>query len=199
MTKKKKKPAPRSKAPAAEKPKTIDIVSVKRGRRNIVIHWKQGEAKFELDERDNPLPSFYKAFDALCPVVATICHLGVKYVTSGMRVIKMDMGEKGGTPTVALHCRKDIDDAAKEFAFKTPERLLAHPAQEGKYTPPLPSEDKALVEDMIEEAKRYVRGERAQGEIQFEGDDDDDEGGGEDEGGELLPLHTPAAPEAAAT
>lgn len=196
---KRKKPAAGKKTPAAaEKPKTIDIVSVKRGRRNVVIHWRQGDAHFVIDERDMPLPSFYKAFDALCPVAATICHLGVKYTQSGLRVVKMDMGEKGGTSTVALHCRKDIDDAAKEFAFKTPERMLAHPTQEGKYTPPLPSTDAALVEDMIEEAKRYVRGERAQGQIVFEKDEDDDESG-EEEAGELLPLHTPAAPEAAAT
>lgn len=183
----KNKSAPKDGAPPeVEKPKIIQIVSVKRGRRNVVIHWTQGDSAFQLDERANPLPAFYAAFDALPPVVGTICHLGATYTKSGLRVVKMDMGEKGGAPTVALHARKDIDDAAKEFAFKTPERLLAHPSQEGKYTPPLPKGDAGIIEEMIEQAKRYVRGERAQGEIEFEdGDDDGDE---DDESGAELPL-----------
>ncbi len=171
--------------PPKEKAKNIEIVSVKRGRRNVVIHWRKGDADFQLDERDNPLPEFYQAFDALPPVVGTICHLGFTYPKSGLRVMKMDMGEKGGAPTVALHVRKDIDDAAKEFAFKTPERLLAHPTQEGKYTPPLPKGDAALVEEMIEQAKQYVMGNRSQGEIEFtDADDDEENEGDEDE----LPL-----------
>lgn len=179
---KKQKKEPSS--PPVEKPKAIEIISVKRGRRNIVIHYAKGDAKFELDERDNPLESFYTAFDALPSVVGTICHLGANYTKSGCRVVKMDMGEKGGAPTVALHVRKDIDDAAKEFAFKTPERLLAHPTQEGKYTPPLPAGDAELVEAMVEEAKRYVKGERNQGEISF-GNEDEDEGDDEKKGDEL--------------
>jgi len=125
----------------------------------------------------------------------TICHLGANYVKSGLRVVKLDVGEKGGAPTVALHCRKDIDDAAKEFAFKTPERLLAHPTQEGKYTPPLPKDDVALVEEMIEQAKQYVFGNRAQGEIQFDGDEDEDDGDGKE--GEELPF-APTTDKAAA-
>lgn len=180
-----------SDAALPEKTKAIEIVSVKRGRRNVVIHWRKGDADFQLDERDNPLPAFYTAFDALAPVVGTICHLGANYVKSGLRVVKMDMGEKGGTPTVALHVRKDIDDAAKEFAFKTPERLLAHPTQEGKYTPPLPKGDAGLVEEMIEQAKQYVLGNRAQGEIAFESDDEDE--GDEDKTGEELAFDAAAA------
>jgi hypothetical protein len=176
--------------PPAQKP--IQIVSVKRGRRNVVIHYTKGDASFELDERDNPLPAFYAAFDALPPVVGTICHLSVKYTGSGLRVIKLDVGEKGGVATVALHCRKDIDDAAKEFAFKTPERLLAHPTQEGKYTPPLPQSDVALVEEMIEQAKQYVMGNRAQGEIQFEADEEDDDGDDDGKTEEFPGLTEPA-------
>ncbi len=183
MAKKKKEPdaPPADSPPQPEKPKVIQIVSVYRGRRNVVIHWLQGDAKHSLDERDAPLPAFYAAFDALPEVVATICHLGAKYAAKGLRVVKMDCGEKGGAPTVALHARKDIDDAMKEFAFKTPERLLAHPSAEGKYTAPLTPSDVALVEEMIEQAKQYIWGHRAQGIIEFheegaqEGDSADDE------------------------
>ncbi len=175
MARKPKNQPPADSPPAPEKPKVIQIVSVYRGRRNVIIHWLQGDAKHSLDERDAPLPAFYEAFDALPTVAATICHLGAKYAAKGLRVVKMDCGEKGGAPTVTLHARKDIDDAMKEFAFKTPERLLAHPTTEGKYTAPLIAADVALVEELIEQAKQYIWKNRAQGQIVFDGDEEKDD------------------------
>ncbi len=177
MAKKKEKAPPPDGPPQPEKPKVIQILSVKRTRKKIMIRWQQGDSIFNLDEPDNPLPEFNAAFDALPSVVGTICHLGSEYCEKGMRCVKMDVGEKGGTNTVALHVRKDIDDAAKEFSFKTPERLLAHPTEPGKYTPPLPPSDAALVEDMIEQAKQYVWGNRAQGVLGLEDEADEDEDG----------------------
>ncbi len=179
--------------PKAEKPKAIEIVSVKRTRKTIEIHWRQGDSKFDLNERDNPLPAFAHAMDDLASLVPTICHLPAKYAESGLRVVSFKMGEQGGAETVTLICRKDIDDAAKEFAFTTPARLLAHPATPGKYTPKLDDEDGERVHAAIEQAKLYVRGERAQGQIVFE-DNDGDEDGGEDDPkqGQLIDL-PPAA------
>ena len=96
----------------------------------------------------------------------------------------------GGTEAVQLICRKDIDDAQKEFSFKTPPRLLTAPVQEGKYTPPLRGEDAALVQEAIEQVKTYCRGERAQGTIAFDEPDASDDGSGieEPEAGEVLNL-----------
>jgi hypothetical protein len=162
-----------AKAPKPEKPKPIEIVSVKRTRKTIEIAWRQGDADFDLSERDNPLASFIKSLDALAPLVPVICHFPAQYAATGLRVVGFKMGEKGGAETVALSCRKDIDDVNKEFSFKTPERLLSHPTQEGKYTPALDDKAAGLVFEAIEEAKRYVRGERAQGQIAFKDDDDD--------------------------
>jgi hypothetical protein len=155
-------------------PLTIEIVEVKRTRKRIEISWTQGKSKFDLAETDNPLPSFLTALDALAPLVATICHLPPEYAKEGLRVTGVAIGEHSGARTVALTARKDLDDASKEFVFRTPSRMLAIPASEGSYTPPLSNADVALVDDAIEQAKLYVRGERAQGEIVFETDEDDD-------------------------
>ena len=177
--------------PPVEKPKPIEIVSVKRTRRTIDISWKQGDASFDLSERDNPLPDFSTAMDALAPIVAVICHLPKAYGESGLRVVGFKMGEQSGADTVSLHVRKDIDDAAKEFAFTTPARLLQHPTTPGKYTPPLAQDDADLVRDAIEQAKLYVQGHRAQGQIAFETDDGEgDDGSGEEDPkqGELIPM-----------
>lgn len=173
-----KKPRNKSTAPKLEKPKHIGITSVKLGRKTISIAWTQGEASFDLCERDNPLPAFYPAFTALASVAGIICHFPKNYAEEGLRIIGLTIGDAGGVNTISIKAKKDIDDAQREFSFSTPTRLLAHPIQEGKYTPPLAKEDAALVGEAIEQAKAYVRGERAQGQIAFEGDDDDD---GEDE------------------
>lgn len=190
MAKKKTKPA----APRAEKPKAIDITSVKLGRKTISIAWTQGDASFDLCERDNPLPKFYPAFAALASVVGVICHFPARYCGEGLRVIGVTIGEAGGVGTVCIKAKKDIDDAQKEFGFTTPTRLLAHPTQEGKYTPALGKDEAELVAEAIEQAKAYVKGDRAQGQIEFDGDEDDEEG----ESGDSLPFETPAASEAAA-
>lgn len=164
--------------PQKSKAKAIEIVSALRTRKTICIHWTQGDGSFDLDERDNPLPSFVKAFDALVALVPTILHLPAGW-TENLRVVGIRVGEQGGAMTVQLVCRKSVSDASKEFPFITPYRLLAHPEEPGSYTPPLAEKDAALVYAAIEEAKSYVRGDRAQGQIEFEGDDDDDESGGD--------------------
>ena len=171
--------------PAAPVARPIVITSVKRTRKTIEIAWTQGDASFDLSERDNPLPAFTEALTNLAPVVGEICHFQKAYCEAGLRCVGLTMSEQGGADVVSLHARKDIDDAAKEFAFKTPGRLLSHPTTEGRYTPPLSAADAALVHEAVEQAKAYVRGERAQGQIEFEDEDGD---GHEDDKGEQLPL-----------
>jgi hypothetical protein len=184
---KKKKQAPKDAPAAPEKPRSIQIKSVKRTRKTIEIGWEQGDASFDLSERDNPLPSFGQALDALAPVVATVCHFLPDYAATGLRVVGLKLGEQSGAGTVSFKVRKSIDDAAKEFAFDTPERLLAHPTTPGKYTPLLTEADAALVHEAVEQARMYIIGERAQGQIELpEGDDDDSND--DDDDGEQLPL-----------
>jgi hypothetical protein len=172
-------------------PLTIQIVEIKRTKRRIEIAWTQGKSRFDLAETDNPLPSFMASLDALAPLVATICHLPPEYAAEGLRVTGVAIGEHSGAPTVSLTARKDLDDASKEFVFRTPARMMAIPAAEGSYTPPLCNADVALVDEAIEQAKGYVKGERAQGEIVFEQDEDDEE----DFDPEDLPLLPGGVPE----
>jgi hypothetical protein len=167
------------------KPLLITIHEVRRTRRSIQIAYDKGTGHFQLDEPDNPLPSFTAAFDALFPLVAIIIDVPEEWAALNCRVVGLKLGEQGGAKTVALIVRKGIDDAAKEFAFVTPFRLLAHPTEPGTYTPPLTNAQAALIETLIEEAKRYLLGERAQGEISF----------GEDDGDPDNAEPTPDAPE----
>lgn len=167
----------------------MNIRKAKRTRKTVEIQWLEDQAKFSLNERDNPLPKFTEAFDALSAVAVVICHLPKKY-TESLRVSGIILGEQGGVETVQLECHKDIDDAMKEFCFKTPPRLLATPTQEGKYTPPLDKNSASLVFAAIEQIKGYVRGERAQGVIAFEKPNESEDGSGEQEPtlGEKMPM-----------
>ncbi len=169
----------KSKPAAPEKPKTIVIVSSKRTRKDIRAEYTQGEADFKLRENDNPLPSFGQAFDNLGPIVSSVCHFPKDYHETGLRVVAFKIGSKGGARTVVLHCAKDLDDSTKVFKFSTPERPLENATEEGAYGVPLSAKHAALVFEVIEEVRRYIVNDRAQGTIQFEeepedGDKDDD-------------------------
>jgi hypothetical protein len=188
MARKKKQAPAEAPAAAPDKPRSIQIKSVKRGRKSIEIGWEQGDASFDLCERDNPLPSFGAALDALAPIVATVCHFLPDYAATGLRVVGLKLGEQSGAGTVSFKVRKNIDDAAKEFAFDTPERLLAHPTMPGKYTPPLTEADAALVAEAVEQARMYIIGERAQGQIELPEDGDDEDSEDDKDDGDKLPL-----------
>lgn len=156
--------------------KPIVITNIFRTRKTIRIAWTQGDASFDLEETENPLPSFMVALEALVPLVAVVCHFPANYVENGARVCGIICGSKGGADTVVFDVRKDLDDAAKEFKFKTPERLLQKPTEEGTYTPPLQEAQAALVYTLIEEAKSYVKGQRSQGSLPLLDGEDEGEG-----------------------
>ena len=182
----KKKQAPADAPAAPEKPRSIQITSVKRTRKTIEIGWTQGDASFDLCERDNPLPSFGAALDALLPIVVAVLHLPEDYADK-ISVTGFNIGEQSDARTVSFRVEVTFDDASKTLKFTTPTRLLAHPVTPGVYTPPLPLEFVGRVEEAIEQARLYIIGERAQGQIELpEGDDEDSEA--EDDGGEQLPL-----------
>jgi len=185
---KKKKQAPADAPAPAERPRSIQIKSVKRGRKSIEIAWTQVDSGFKLNERDNPLPSFGAALDALVPVVIAVLHLPRDWESAdALSIVGFTIGEQSGATTISIKASVNLSDAAKLFTFTTPPRLLAHPVTPGVYTPPLEMGHVTRVEEAIEQARLYIIGERAQGQIELpEGDDEDSEA--EDDGGEQLPL-----------
>ena len=148
-------------------PQLIQITEAHRKRKTVAISYSKGEGHHSLDERENPLPEFGKAFDSLLHLVAIILNLPESWLEN-CRVVGIKLDTLGGAQTVSLIGRKALDDASKEFVFVTPPRLLAHPSEPGSYTPPLTLAQAALIEEVIEQAKQYVMGNRAQGEIPFE-------------------------------
>lgn len=170
--------------PKKEKPKAITVHLVKRTRRSIFIAYTKGDEQETLQSRDNPLPAFFKAMDALVPVVGVICHLPEEYCDANLKVVGIKLGSQGGAETVSILAQKSLDDAGKALKIVTPARLLDTPTEEGNYTPPISVDHADRVSELVLCAKDYIKGERAQGQLELEDSDDDDEKGE----GEQLPF-----------
>lgn len=153
-----------------KKPTSIRITKVRVTRKQIFISYHNGDEELTIKSRDNPLPSFTKAVTELVPLILAICHLPPAY-GENMRATGFTLTDKG---MVTLQAAKSFDDAGSPLNIATPLRFLELPSEEGSYTPPLTEKQADLVVTVEEEAKDYVLGKRAQGQIVFDGDDDDD-------------------------
>lgn len=162
---------------------SLTILKVRRTRKHVQISYRNGDEQHELKSRDNPLPAFDSAINALSPLVCELVHLPAEYVTN-MRAIGITISDGSGNEMVTVIAAKSLDDANGPFNIATPLRLMDQPTEEGSYSPPLSSEQVALIDEVVEQAKAYIRGERAQGQIQLESDadaDSDDDGDEEEQ------------------
>lgn len=155
----------------AKSPTSLRIIKVRRTRKSITIHYRNGDEDHEITSRDMPLPSFMKSLDALKPVVLSICGLPDEYAED-MTVSGFTLTDKG---MVTLQAKKSLPDASAPFNIATPLRFLDNPAEEGTYTPALELSAVSLISDAEEEAKSYVKGDRARGQLPLPEDETEDD------------------------
>ncbi len=165
--------------PDKSKPDSLTIHKVRLTRRHVIIKYTNNSTVITLTENENPLPSFKSAVEALGPLVLAICHLPDTY-DNGLRVSGLTLTAKG---LVTLQAVKSFDDASGPLNIATPLRFLDLPEEEGSYSEPLKPEQVALIDTVLEEAKQYVLGKRAQGTLPLKEEEDplDPEVTGEDE------------------
>ena len=164
----------------ATKDTALRILKVKRTRTHIFIDYTSDAEERTLKSRDNPLPTFVKAFEALPPLVCEIVGLPAEY-TAKLTVTGVTLCDSGGNEHVMLTAKKELTDNNRPFNINTPLRLTDQPQEEGTYSPPLSEKQVALVQSVIDEASAYIKGDRAQGQIAFEeGESDADEEEGEE-------------------
>ena len=174
------------------------ITKVRLNNRAVSIEYVSNNETHSLTSRDVPLPSFVEAIAALKPLVLSILHLPASYgapvkdekegkETPTLTVTGLTMAEKQEVDLVCIVARKTLTDAHSPFNIATPLRFLDHPDAEGSYSPALTDKECGAVYAVIEEAKRYVKGERAQGQLPL-GDEKDEEAGAQAEpaAGDLL-------------
>lgn len=171
----------------------MKITKIKRTKKRIIIDYIADKEERTLRAPENPLPAFNDAFEKLAPLVCEICHLPAKYAHK-LTVLEVKLTDKGNE-LVTFKAAKDLDDSSDAFTFTTPNRLTDRPKEEGKTSPPLKKEQVALITSLIDEAAAYVKGDRAQGMIQFpagDTDDEDDENEPEASAEPTAPLPFPA-------
>ena len=182
----------------SETPKHIVIQKVTKTRRFIQITYLHGDEKLTVKSNENPLPSLGHAFDALEPLVCHIMQLEGTYCES-LSIIGASFGMLRDARTISIHAKKSLVQSTKLMKLDTPPVLLDQPKTEGVVTPPLDTMQVMLADTLVEEAKKYIRGERAQGILTMDEDEEDGEdfsneapGQTEPEAGAPEPLPFPA-------
>lgn len=169
----------------SEKPKTIDVLEVRRTRRFITIKYKQGDDTHTLKTNEAPLPEFGQSLDALADVARTVVEAPEEW-TANLTVTGFKHETFRDVRAASVLVNKGIAASGKVLKVTTPAALLAQPQTEGAFTPPLKTAHVGLVETAVEEAKRYILGERAQGTLPLQKPDESEPS--EPAAGEELPF-----------
>jgi hypothetical protein len=161
----------------AKKTTSLVINKVRLTRRNVIIEYHNGSESLSITSPENPLPEFKTAIAALVPLILGICHLPLEYAAN-LVASGLTLTEKG---LVTIQGKKSFDDASGPLNIATPLRFLDTPEEEGTYSPALSDEQVEIINEVIEQAKRYILGERAQGVLFTDEDEgEDDPTGGEE-------------------
>lgn len=156
----------------------MDITKVRIRRKSVSVSFtNEGEAH-TLSSSDMPLPSFIKSVEALAPTILDILGLPTGYI-HGLRPTGITLVDKQDTQLVCLTATKELTDCNSPFNIATPLRFLSLPQEEGNYSPPLPAKTVELIDEVVKQAKKYVKGDRAQGQLPLQpeakdGDEDDE-------------------------
>jgi hypothetical protein len=164
------------------------IQKVRLTRSKVAISYRTPTGEdHHVETSDAPLPSFVAAIHALAPLIVAIVHLPGEYAEK-LTPLGLTLVDKQDSKLVTLSGKKDLPDSHSPFNISTPLRFLEHPKEEGTYSPALTDAEVALVNEVIEEAKRYLRGERAQGSLPLDSTTDDADDEGEDADEETAPV-----------
>jgi len=177
----------------------MQISKVRLKQRAVVIEYSSEKESHALTSRDNPLPSFVTAVENLKAIALGILHLPAEYAEK-MKTTGLTLVDKQETQLVTIVAQKELPECHSPFNIATPLRFMAHPETEGSYSPPLTEKEVAAVQEVIDEAKKYVAGERAQGQLPLgkdeDADDDTEDGKQEPQAGDVLDFKAKSTPPA---
>lgn len=157
------------------KPEEIQVISVRNKRTTIDVVWIHGKDRHAVEFHENALPSFFKSVEALTAHAVALCELrsedAAKVVPTGVTV-----KESGGDNLKALITFKRKLKLGKRLHNVTTPFLLMYEDEENKAADHMEPDQAKAIEKVLAEAKRYVLGDRAQGEISFADGDEAEEG-----------------------
>lgn len=166
----------------------LNIRKMRRSAKKLSFTYLNGEEEHSASYKDNPLPSFGPALDALAPLVCELCELPRDYMT-GLTVSGLTLAESGKVECVTIVAKKEIAGNSRPFNIATPLIPIDQPEEgEGSH---LTIAQAILVETALEEARKYIRGERSQGQMKLtpeESKEEETDGEAEADDGKLVQL-----------
>lgn len=166
----------------------LNIRKMRRSAKKLSFTYLNGEEEHSASYKDNPLPSFGPALDALAPLVCELCELPRDYMT-GLTVSGLTLAESGKVECVTIVAKKEIAGNSRPFNIATPLIPIDQPEEgDGAH---LTIAQAILVETAIAEARKYIRGERSQGQMKLaaeESKEEEPDDGSETGDGKLVQL-----------
>lgn len=161
----------------------MEVTKIKVTRSGVHIEYENNGDTYKYDSSDCPLKSFYDSLEAIQPIVLNTLGLPKSYAgkkpTAGdkepglpLTVSGITLTTKGESRLVTIQAKKIVSSSPSPFNISTPLRYLDAPTEEGSCSEPLSTKEASLIEDLIQEAKNYIKGERAQGTLPLEQDDE---------------------------
>ena len=156
----------------------LNIRKIRRSAKKLSFVFLNGEEEHSASYKDNPLPSFGPSLDALAPLVCELCELPREYI-AGLTVSGLTLCESGKVECVTIVAKKEIAGNSRPFNIATPLIPIDQPEEgEGSH---LTIAQAILVETAVEEARKYIRGERSQGQMKLSPEAEETEVEGDEE------------------
>lgn len=160
----------------------VQIHEVRNKRTSIFIHYAVGNDDFAVTFHDNPLKSFYTALENLNEHVLALAELP-KGDLPKIEATGITLRTKGENTLALITAKKTLKRNKRVLNIATP-ILPMYPDDENKAVDHMSDDEASAVEKVIKEAKRYIAGDRAQGQIEFQ--EPEKEKGDKAKGGETV-------------
>ncbi len=151
------------------------FTKIKYDGKTVFLQYQQGPAfkdEYSMKCRELPRPEFAEALKALAPEVLYLCELATAYLNRiKVRSVSLNYGGKGETMGATITSQMDLYNSNCPLNLNTPNKPVEPYNTDCEYDDDtlakmcLRGECVDKLEDLIDEANKYVDGQRAQGSL----------------------------------
>ena len=123
-----------------------------------------GNDKYTMESFDEPAPEFKKALNGLAQHVIDICELSDE-APDNFNVKGISLSDTDGITGVTITALKQLVHSNAPLVLNTPHKPFEPYTEGGDTSNCLTSDQIEAVEKLIEAARDYLRGKRAQGDL----------------------------------
>jgi len=168
----------------------MEIQKVRLTRTKVSITYSNNGEEHSVSSNERPLKAFIDSIAALKPLILATCELPESYAgreptkeeddkeqCNPLRPTGITISTKGDARSVCITATKVLSRTVGPMNLCVPLRLIDHPTEEGAVSTPYSDAEVEVIENVIQCAKDYINGERAQGTLPLEAEKTEDEDG----------------------